>query len=123
MSVGSLAAGSVGDRFGRRAALIGSVFVFAGVTFATALVQTISMLAVLRFLAGAGIGGAIPNAAAIAAEFSVVHRRAFTVSLTIVCIPLGGMFGGFAAAQILPARGWRALFVLGGIAPLLLCVP
>jgi MFS transporter, AAHS family, 4-hydroxybenzoate transporter len=77
---------------------------------------------VLRFLAGAGIGGAIPNAAAIAAEFTPLHRRAIVVTFTIVCVPLGGMFGGFAAAQILPALGWRALFAVGGIAPLALCV-
>jgi len=44
------------------------------------------------------------------------------VTCTVVCVPLGGMFGGLAAAQILPSLGWRALFATGGIAPLLLCV-
>ena len=40
------------------------------------------------------------------------------VALTIVCVPLGGMIGGLVAAVVLPAFGWRALFVLGGAAPL-----
>ena len=122
MCIGSLASGAAGDRFGRRRALIGSVFVFAGVTFGTALVQSIPMLVAMRFLAGAGIGGAIPVAAAIAAEFSPLHRRPFIVTSTVVCVPLGGMLGGFAAAQILPSFGWRGLFATGGIAPLLLAV-
>lgn len=122
MSIGSLMAGPAGDRLGRRTALIGSVLLFAVVTLGTAAVQSIPLLGLFRFLAGAGIGGAIPNAAAIAAEFSALQHRALTVTLTIVCVPLGGMFGGFAAAQILPVWGWRALFAVGGVAPLALCV-
>ena len=53
------------------------------------------MLGVLRFLAGVGLGGAMPNAAALASEYVPRRQRPFAVTLTIVCIPLGG----FVAAR------------------------
>src|SRR4029453_16732428 len=50
------------------------------------------------------------------------RRRPFAVTMTIVCIPLGGTLAGFTGALILPSYGWRALFLVGGILPLLLSV-
>ena len=72
MGVGSALAGPIGDRLGRRTALIGTVLLFAAATTVTSLAHSLPMLALLRFLAGAGIGGAIPNATAIAAEFAAM---------------------------------------------------
>ena len=120
MSIGTGLAGVAGDRFGRRLTLIGSVVTFGLATAAISKVQTLNELAALRFIAGAGIGGAMPNAAALAAEFTPARRRALAVTLTIGCVPLGGMIGGTVAAQVLPSLGWRALFVMGGLAPLAL---
>jgi AAHS family 4-hydroxybenzoate transporter-like MFS transporter len=75
-------------------------------------------LAILRTLAGLGAGGALPNAGALVAEFAPLHRRAMAVSLTIVCVPLGGMLAGVIAGRVLPAFGWHALYLIGGAAPL-----
>src|SRR6185503_11414001 len=47
--------------------------------------------------------------------------RPFAVTLTIVCIPIGGTLAGFTGALVLPAYGWRALFLIGGSLPLVLC--
>jgi MFS transporter, AAHS family, 4-hydroxybenzoate transporter len=47
-----------------------------------------------------------------------MRRRAIAVTLTIVCVPLGGTLAGLIAIPALPAFGWRALFVLGGIVPI-----
>jgi MFS transporter, AAHS family, 4-hydroxybenzoate transporter len=69
-----------------------------------------------------GAGGAVPNAGALAAEFSPLSRRPAAVKLTIVCIPLGGMLGGLIAAYMLPIWGWRALYTVGGILPLAFAV-
>jgi AAHS family 4-hydroxybenzoate transporter-like MFS transporter len=118
VGLGAGLGGLVGDRIGRKAALIGSVVLFALATGAVAWVHNISPLLVLRLLAGIGIGGVFPNAAALAAEFSPQKNRPMAVALTIVCVPLGGMIGGLIAAVVLPAFGWRALFLLGGAAPL-----
>ena len=72
----------------------------------------------LRFFAGLGLGGAMPNAAALVSEYVPRRHRPFAVTLTIVCIPLGGSLAGFVGGLILPVYGWRALFLVGGILPL-----
>jgi len=119
MAIGSALAGRIGDTLGRITGLAVSVLTFGVATCATALAQGIPALAALRFLAGAGIGGALPNATTLSGEFTPVSRRAMAVTMTILCVPVGGMLGGVAAAGILPALGWRTLFVVGGAGPIL----
>lgn len=122
MMIGGAVAGLAGDRFGRRLALLASMAVFGVATLAVSTANTVSMLAFLRFVAGIGLGGAMPNAAALAAEYVPMRRRALAVTLTIVCVPLGGTLAGLIAIPALPALGWRALFVMGGIVPLVAAV-
>src|SRR2546425_6600141 len=62
----------------------------------------------------------MPNAAALSSEYVPRRHRPFAVALTIVCIPLGGTLAGLMGAEILPRFGWRALFMVGGIVPLVL---
>jgi MFS transporter, AAHS family, 4-hydroxybenzoate transporter len=120
MMIGGLIGGMLGDRLGRRTALLGSVLAFAVLTLAIAFANSIEMLATLRFLAGVGLGGAMPNAATLASEYVPRRQRPFAVTLTIVCIPLGGAIAGELAARVIPAYGWRMLFILGGIIPIVL---
>jgi MFS transporter, AAHS family, 4-hydroxybenzoate transporter len=120
MMIGGLMGGVIGDRLGRRVALLGSVVTFAVITLAIAFVNSIEALLVLRFLAGVGLGGAMPNAATLASEYVPRRQRPFAVTLTIVCIPLGGFVAAELAARIIPAYGWRSLFIVGGIVPLVL---
>src|SRR5688572_23097606 len=122
MMIGGLVGGFLGDKLGRRTALLGSVVVFSVLTFAIAFASSIEMLGALRFLAGLGLGGAMPNAATLASEYVPKKQRPFAVTLTIVCIPLGGVLAGELAARIIPSYGWRALFVAGGIIPAVLAV-
>jgi AAHS family 4-hydroxybenzoate transporter-like MFS transporter len=120
MMIGGFIGGYIGDRFGRRVALLGSVISFGVLTLLMAFVDDVSTLMALRFVAGLGLGGAMPNAAALASEYVPLRRRPFAVTLTVVCIPLGGTLAGFTGAVILPAYGWRALFFIGGALPLVL---
>ena len=122
MMIGGLMGGILGDRFGRRTALLGSVMAFAVLTLSIAFVSSVFMLGLLRFIAGIGLGGAMPNAAALASEYVPRHRRPFAVTLTIVCIPLGGFVASTMAGIIGPAYGWRALFIVGGLVPVVLAV-
>jgi AAHS family 4-hydroxybenzoate transporter-like MFS transporter len=119
MMIGGAVAGVLGDRYGRRLALAGSVLAFGIATAATARVGGLGSLAALRFLAGIGLGGAMPNAAALASEFVPTRHRPFAVTLTIVCIPVGGTLAGLLAIRVLPALGWRGLFGIGGLLPVL----
>jgi MFS transporter, AAHS family, 4-hydroxybenzoate transporter len=115
MILGGVVGGVLGDRVGRRAALIGTVLSFAIVTIAIAFVDGVGALALLRFLAGVGLGGAMPNAAALASEYAPRRQRPLAVTLTIVCVPLGGFLASLLAGQLVPARGWRALFLGAGL--------
>jgi AAHS family 4-hydroxybenzoate transporter-like MFS transporter len=120
MMVGGAIGGIVGDRMGRRVALLGSILWFGLLTLLLPISTTPTMLMVLRFLAGLGLGGAMPNAAALSSEYVPTRHRPFAVTLTIVCIPFGGSLAGFLAAKVLPQWGWHVLFYLCGAAPLVL---
>ncbi len=122
MGIGSACAGLFADRFGRRYALIGSVFLFGIATSAIGLASDVTGIALLRFIAGLGIGGALPSCATMTAEYTPARRRTLAVTATIVCVPLGGMLAGLFAATVLPLYGWRGLFVIGGALPLVLGV-
>ncbi len=122
MVAGSGIGGTLGDRYGRRPALTACVLLFAAATLATAFIHSVTALAILRFVCGLGTGGALPNAGALVAEFAPLERRALAVKLTIVCVPLGGMTGGLMASRILPAFGWRALYEIGGLLPVMVAV-
>ena len=75
---------------------------------------------VLRFLTGLGFGGAMPNAVALTSEFSPHRRRATMVMAMFAGFSVGAALGGLLAAALIPAYGWRSVFLVGGIAPLLL---
>jgi MFS transporter, AAHS family, 4-hydroxybenzoate transporter len=120
MMIGGAMGGYIGDRIGRRMALLGSVVSFGALTLLVSFAGSVTTLGLLRFLAGLGLGGAMPNAAALSSEYVPLRHRAFAVTLTIVCIPLGGTLAGVTGAAILPQYGWRALFLVGGIIPLVL---
>ncbi len=120
MMIGGAIGGVLGDRLGRRIALLGSVVAFGLLTLLVPLASGVGALTLLRFIAGLGLGGAMPNAAALSSEYVPIRQRPFAVTMTIVCIPLGGTLAGFIGGQVLPRFGWRGLFVVGGGLPLLL---
>jgi len=120
MAAGTFVGGIAGDRWGRKPSLIGSVICFGLATTATVSCRAPLEVGVLRLIGGIAVGAALPNAAALAGEFTPERRRPFAVTAVIVCVPLGGVFGGLLAAKILPSLGWRALFLVGGLTPLLI---
>src|SRR5262252_7466848 len=122
MMFGGALGGMLGDRIGRRTTLILCVVAFAIFTLGIAGVGTVPMLGLLRFLAGLGLGGAMPNAAALASEYVPARTRPFAVTMTIVCIPLGGTIAGYLSGYVLPHYGWKQLFIVGGIIPILLAL-
>ena len=120
MVIGGFIGGYIGDRIGRRPTLLGSVIAFGALTVLVSFANDVTTLTALRFFAGLGLGGAMPNAAALASEYVPLRQRPSAVTLTIVCIPLGGTLAGVTGALVLPAYGWRALFLVGGSLPLIL---
>jgi len=118
--LGTAVGGWGGDRLGRRTLLIASVLLFGCASLASALCTGPTGLLGLRAIAGVGIGGAIPSGAALIAEFTPARRRSLAICLGMVFLPVGSLLSGIIAALVLPALGWRGLFVITGALPLLL---
>lgn len=120
-SVGAIT-GIFADYFGRKRALIGYMLTFGLFTSLVATQNSILGIAIFRFIAGIGIGGALPIATTIAAEFTPQRYRTMVVTATIVCVPLGGVVTGFFAEVIMPDFGWRTMFLIGGAMPIALMI-
>ncbi|HTV88107.1 MAG TPA: MFS transporter [Stellaceae bacterium] len=117
---GALSAGPIGDRFGRRPLLIGSLTIFSLASLASAAAPSLFALTVLRFFTGVGIGGAFPGAATLAGDYAPHRRRALLIMATFTGAPVGGFVGGQIVAALLPHFGWEVIFLLGGCFPLIL---
>ena len=117
MFVGALMLGIAGDRYGRRRALLASMALMAASSLLAATADGPAPLAPYRFLTGLGLGGALPNAAALMVEFAPLAMRTVIVAITVVGVPIGGMIGAAIAARLVPAFGWPSIFVLGGVLP------
>lgn len=120
MMVGALAGGPLADRLGRKVLLVTGSLLFGLGSLITAGADTLTFLAVIRFITGLGLGGVMPNAIALTSEYSPAHRRAAMVTLMFTGYSLGSLLGGAAAAELLPRWGWQSVFLVGGILPILL---
>ena len=120
LMIGALLFGPLADRVGRKKIIIVSTLAFGFGALITAFVQDVSTLIVIRFLTGLGLGGAMPNAIALTSEFNPRRRRATMVMIMFCGFSVGAALGGLLAAALIPQFGWRSVFVVGGLAPLLL---
>lgn len=119
--IGAPLGGWIGDGKGRKPALIFSLTLFGLFSLVTAFCTTMETLTAARFLTGLGLGGAMPNLIALTAESSVPERRSRNVTLMYAGTPLGGALASVVAV-LSTSEHWRAVFIVGGIAPLLLAV-
>jgi MFS transporter, AAHS family, 4-hydroxybenzoate transporter len=119
MILGGLGIGPIGDRMGRRKALLISTLLFGAGTLLGSTATSLPVLAFWRLLTGIGLGGALPNTTALMVEFSPPRWRSQAVAAAVVGVPIGGMIGAAIAAPLLPLLGWRAMFALGGALPLI----
>ncbi|MGX9430950.1 MULTISPECIES: MFS transporter [Bradyrhizobium] len=120
LMIGALIFGPLADRIGRKRIIVASTAAFGIGSLLTMLAQDATWLMALRFLTGLGLGGAMPNAVAVTSEFSPHRRRATMVMAMFAGFSIGAALGGLLAAAVIPAFGWRSVFLVGGIAPLLL---
>lgn len=120
LMIGALVFGPLADRIGRKKIIIFSTLAFGIGALVTACVQDINALLAIRFLTGLGLGGAMPNTVAMTSEFSPHRRRATMVMIMFCGFSVGAALGGLLAAALIPKFGWRSVFIVGGVAPLLL---
>lgn len=118
LALGAFAAGPLADRFGRKSVLLLSVLFFGGWSLASAYAGSVETLALLRFLTGLGLGGAMPNTITLTSEYCPRRHRALMVTAMFCGFTLGSALGGLLAARMVPALGWESVLLLGGGLPL-----
>jgi len=117
MMIGALVFGPLADRFGRKPILIICCLLFGLLSLLTATATTFWEIFIFRLLTGFGLGGAIPNAIALTAEYAPKRLRSTMVMVMFCGFTIGGAFGGFVAANLIARFGWQSVFVAGGIWP------
>lgn len=120
MLVGSLFWGPVADRIGRRTGFLVTVSIFGVFGIASAFAPTWEWLFVLRFLAGFGLGGAIPLDFSIYAEYLPAQNRGKRIALLEAWWGVGVLSVVGLAWLIIPTWGWRPLFACSAVVILLL---
>ena len=119
MMIGAMALGSLADRYGRKKMIALCLVLFSLFTFLCGFAQNPTQFAIMRFIAGVGIGGAMPNLVAMMAEYSPKRIRSTMVSLMFSGYAIGGMLSAGLGIMIVPSMGWEWMFYLG-IIPLFL---
>lgn len=129
--LGGFLFGYIGDRFGRRLALIASILLMAGPTLLIGMLPTYAqigvisliLLGIMRFLQGCGAGGELPGVMTFLIESSPRNVRSFFGSFAFFGVLLGIFLGTLdfymIAAQMsvedLYAWGWRLPFFIGAV--------
>ena len=122
MLAGALLFGPLGDRLGRKRILVFCTHWFGIGSLLTARVNSVEPMLWLRLLTGFGLGGAMPNATALTSEYMPRRLRATGVMLMFFGFSMGAAIGGFVAAGLISRYGWQAVFVVGGLLPLVTAI-
>jgi MFS transporter, AAHS family, 4-hydroxybenzoate transporter len=120
MALGSVLLGWVSDHIGRKKAyftclallFVGSLLCYSA--------GNITLLASYRFITGLGLGGITPLATTLISEWTPKRVRSLVVACVVVSVPLGGSLTGVLATWLIPAYGWRSMFLVGAVVPLVL---
>ncbi|HEX6841326.1 MAG TPA: MFS transporter [Stellaceae bacterium] len=118
--VGALLSGPLSDRVGPKPLIIASTAVIGVFSLASAFAPSLPVLVALRFFTGIGIGGAMPATVALTSDYAPARSRGTFIMLMFCGNTVGGFLGGQITARVLPSFGWQAIFLVGGVLPLLL---
>ncbi len=113
--IGAFVLGMLADCFGRKQMLLVSAFTFGIFTLSIAFIQSLEQLIILRFIAGLGLGGAVPNALAFGSEYAPTNKRATLATTMYAGVAIGATCSGLFSSFLLPKYGWQSLFLAGGI--------
>jgi len=118
MILGSVVCGYLADKIGRRRLILTTLGLCGVATCLLGFATSPQEMMVWRLLTGCAIGGALPVCTTLAAEFAPLRYRTIIVTVSIVCVPLGGVLAGLISQPILVHFGWQMSFFVGGLIPL-----
>lgn len=114
MMFGAMSFGTLSDKLGRKKTIMICVAIFSGFTFIGAFATSPVEFGILRFLAGLGIGGVMPNVVALMTEYAPKRIRSTLVALMFSGYAIGGMTSALLGAWLVPQFGWKIMFLLAG---------
>lgn len=120
VALGALIAGPMSDRIGRKRVILVSVLIFSAFSLACAFAASPTQMALLRFIAGLGLGAVMPNCVTLLSEYMPERRKGIMITLMFSGFNIGSGLGGFISAGLLARFNWPAVLVFGGALPLLL---
>lgn len=119
-AVGAMAFGILARRWGAKAMLILSTVVFGLFQFLTSYAESFTGLMFVRIAAGIGLGGAPPCFLALAGTHVSLSERPKLFGLLWAFFPIGGFVGGLLNGWLVQSVGWQVMFVVGGVAPIVM---
>lgn len=120
MMVGAIFFGSLADKIGRRLTIAICVFLFSAFTAIAGLTDDPVTFSIVRFVAGLGIGGVMPNVVAQMTEYSPKKVRNFMTSLMFSGYAVGGILAAVLGKQFIVEYGWQVVFYAAGVPVVLL---
>ncbi|MFB7758665.1 MFS transporter, partial [Streptomyces sp. NPDC056121] len=120
MLIGALCSGTLSDRVGRKQTIIASTAVFSLASALCATAGSLDVFSIGRFVAGLGLGGLLPSAITLVAEYAPRGRRALIVGSLMTAHQAGGILAGFVA--LWTDSDWRLCFWIC-VVPLFIGVP
>jgi AAHS family 4-hydroxybenzoate transporter-like MFS transporter len=116
--LGALVGGPLADYIGRKKVILVAALFFGACSLVTPFAGDVRQLMLVRFVTGLGLGAAMPNAIALVSEYSPHRHRAIIVMIMFCGFSLGAAIGGIVAGFLIPTFGWKSVFIVGGVAPL-----
>ncbi|MFT3817317.1 MAG: MFS transporter [Rubrivivax sp.] len=120
MMFGAIFLGTIADKIGRRWAISICILLFSVFTAAAGMSKDPLMFGAMRFLAGLGIGGVMPNVVAQMTEYSPRRIRATMVTLMFSGYAVGGMLAAVLGKGLIESYGWQSVFLAAGLPVLLI---
>jgi putative MFS transporter len=115
MTIGALLTGFWGDRYGRRVTYQVNLMLFGAASLASAFAPNMPSLIALRLLMGLGLGAENVVGYSIMAEFFPAPVRGRWSGLICTLVTSGLPVSALLAWLLVPAFGWRVMFVLGAL--------
>ena len=113
MMFGAIIFGSLSDRIGRKKCIIICMLIFTIFSYLVTLCTDSTSFGIMRFVAGLGIGGLMPNAVALITEYSPQKNRSFLSTLMFSGYGVGGILAAILGIWLLPVYGWKIMFYIG----------
>src|ERR1700712_1717761 len=118
MTIGALITGFVGDKYGRRFTYQINLLIFGLASLAAAFAQDMNQLIACRFVQGLGLGAEIVVGYSTLTEFVPPKTRGRWLSMMAFLVVAGFPVTALLGYLIIPAWGWRPMFIIAGVGSL-----